>query len=163
MESEVRPFNSFNTPRVSQLSQRSNQFNLRTVRYTETDIERMSKDASFQNFSFTLEDKFGDNGLICVVILEKTDPETLFIDTWFMSCRVLKRGMEHFTLNTLVDYAQQNGFKKIIGEYIPTAKNGMVEDHYTRLGFSDMEDPSRHLFNLSVEDYKKKECFIKAI
>src|SRR5690554_147934 len=130
MESEVRPFNSFNMPRVSQLSQRSNQFNLRTIRYTEADIERLSGDPGFQNFSFTLTDKFGDNGLICVVILEKKNNETLFVDTWFMSCRVLKRGMEHFTLTTLVDYAQQNGFRNIIGESIPTVKNSMVKKHY---------------------------------
>lgn len=163
MKSEVRPFNSFNTPRVSQLSQRSNQFNLRTVRYTEADIERMSTGDNFQNFSFTLTDKFGDNGLICVVILEKKDKETLFIDTWFMSCRVLKRGMEHFTLNTLVDYAKQNGIKNIVGEYIPTAKNSMVKDHYVNLGFSQVEDSARHLFNLEVDNYKMKECYITTI
>jgi len=162
MESEVRPFNSFNTPRVSQLSQRSNQFNLRTVRYTEADIERMSTDDNYQNFSFTLTDKFGDNGLICVVILEKKDKETLFIDTWFMSCRVLKRGMEHFTLNTLVDYAQQNGFRNIIGEYIPTVKNSMVKKHYQQLGFRQIDDPTRHLFNLEVATYEMKECYITA-
>lgn len=163
MESEVRPFNSFNTPRVSQLSQRSNQFNLRTIRYTEADIERLSGDPGFQNFSFTLTDKFGDNGLICVVILEKKNNETLFVDTWFMSCRVLKRGMEHFTLNTLVDYARQNGFKHIVGEYVPTAKNSMVKDHFIQLGFNQIGDSTRHLFNLEVDNYKMKECYITAI
>lgn len=65
--------------------------------------------------------------------------ETLFVDTWFMSCRVLKRGMEHFTLNTIVDYAKANGYKRIIGEYLPTAKNKMVEHHYESLGFTRME------------------------
>ncbi len=163
MESEVRPFNSFNMPRVSQLSQRSNQFNLRTIRYTEADIERLSGDPGFQNFSFTLTDKFGDNGLICVVILEKKNNETLFVDTWFMSCRVLKRGMEHFTLNTLVDYARQNGFKHIVGEYVPTAKNSMVKDHFIQLGFNQIGDSTRHLFNLEVDNYKMKECYITAI
>jgi len=163
MESEVSPFNSFNRPRVSQLSQRSNQFNLRTVRYTEADIERLSKEDNFQSFSFTLSDKFGDNGLIGVVILEKMNPGTVFIDTWFMSCRVLKRGMEHFTLNTLVAYAKQNGFRNIMGEYIPTQKNNMVEDHYLQLGFTRIEDPTRHLYNLEVEHYEMKECYIRAI
>lgn len=163
MESEVRSFNSFNTPRVSQLSQRSNQFNLRTVRYTEAEIEKISKDPSFHSFSFTLTDKFGDNGLICVVILEKKSEETIFIDTWFMSCRVLKRGMEHFTINSLVAYAKQNGFKNIVGEYIPTAKNSMVKEHYINLGFVPIEDPTRHLFTLGVENYEMKECYITAI
>lgn len=162
MESEVRPFEHFNIPRVSQLSQRSNQFNLRTIRYTEADILRLSEDADYQNFSFTLTDKFGDNGLICVIILKKKDKETLFIDTWFMSCRVLKRGMENFTLNTIVDYAKDNGFKRIIGEYIPTAKNKMVASHYPQLGFRAINDQNQFIFNLNVDNYENKACYITA-
>jgi len=115
MVSVVEPFNKFNTPRVAQLSQRSNQFNLRTIRYTEGDIEAMSKDDDVIGLTFTLEDKFGDNGLICVVILKKVDAEALFIDTWFMSCRVLKRGMEDFTLNTIVEVAKSKGYKRVSG------------------------------------------------
>ena len=160
MKSEVKGFDSFNIPRVAQLSQRSNQFNLRTVRYTDDQIKAMREDDSYACFSFTLEDKFGDNGLICVVILKKVDKETLFIDTWFMSCRVLKRGMENFTLNTIVDYAIANGFKTIVGEYIPTAKNGMVENHYTALGFIPMQDENRRLFRLDTENYKYRNCHI---
>ena len=161
MLSTVEGFTPFNTPRVAQLSQRSNQFNLRTVRYTDGDIERMEADDAFKCFSFTLEDKFGDNGLICVVILKKENEEDLFVDTWFMSCRVLKRGMEAFTLNTVVEYARANGFKRIIGEYIPTAKNAMVEGHYPSLGFEPVADDSRRLFALVVEAYSEKECFIR--
>ena len=161
MLSTVEGFTPFNTPRVAQLSQRSNQFNLRTVRYTDGDIERMEADDAFKCFSFTLEDKFGDNGLICVVILKKENEEELFVDTWFMSCRVLKRGMEAFTLNTVVEYARANGFKRIIGEYIPTAKNAMVEGHYPSLGFEPVADDSRRLFALDVEAYSEKECFIR--
>lgn len=163
MVSEIRPFNNFNTPRVSQLSQRSNQFNLRTVRYTEADIERLSSDNTFHNFSFTLTDKYGDNGLICVIIMEEKDNETLFIDTWFMSCRVLRRGMENFTLNTIVNYAKENGYKNIIGEYIPTAKNQMVEKHYTDLGFEDISSNGKNLFSLNTDTYTEKEAFITSI
>ena len=160
MTSEVKGFDSFNTPRVAQLSQRSNQFNLRTVRYTDDQIKAMGEDDGYACFSFTLEDKFGDNGLICVVILKKLDDETLFVDTWFMSCRVLKRGMENFTLNTIAEYAKENGFKSIIGEYIPTAKNRMVEDHYPGLGFSPMSDSERKLFSLNVLEYDPQKCHI---
>src|SRR5690554_6280002 len=163
MKSEVTPFNSFNTPRISQLSQRSNQFNLRTVRYTEAEVKLMSKDEDSHTFSFTLTDKFGDNGLICVVILKKKDDETAFIDTWFMSCRVLKRGMENFTLNTIVEYARGKGFKNIMGEYIPTSKNSMVQNHYTLLGFIEVDDPEHNYFNLDVDKYEKKESYITAI
>ena len=161
MVSEVRGFDSFNIPRVAQLSQRSNQFNLRTVRYTEDEVRKMGEDPEFACFSFTLADKFGDNGLICVVILEKRDDATLFVNTWFMSCRVLKRGMEAFTLNTLVAYAREHGFKRIVGEYLPTAKNGMVADHYRRLGFSPLPEAPQRLFALDVEACQPLECHIE--
>jgi FkbH-like protein len=134
MVSEVMPFDSFTAPRVAQLSQRSNQFNLRTVRYTEDDINRIMTSDGYLTRTFTLHDKFGDSGLVCAVILAKREG-ILFIDTWFMSCRVLKRGMEAFTLNTIAELARENGFKVVAGEYLPTAKNGMVRDHYKRLGF----------------------------
>lgn len=161
MVSEVRGFDSFNMPRVAQLSQRSNQFNLRTVRYTEDEVSHMGDDPHYKCFSFTLADKFGDNGLICVVILEKQDAETLFVNTWFMSCRVLKRGMEVFTLNTLVRYARENGFKRLIGEYLPTAKNGMVAEHYPRLGFSPLPEAPGRLFVLDVDTYQPGACYIE--
>ncbi|MDE6098640.1 MAG: HAD-IIIC family phosphatase [Muribaculaceae bacterium] len=137
MKATTEEFNPFNTPRVAQLTQRSNQFNLRTVRYNEDDIRAIAGNRDrFATFAFSLNDKYGDNGLISVVILEKKDSETLFIDTWLMSCRVLKRGMERYVTNEIVRYAAENGFKRIIGEYIPSAKNKMVEEHYPSLGFS---------------------------
>lgn len=157
MVSLIEPFNKFNTPRVAQLSQRSNQFNLRTVRYTEADIERIGNDKNYASFSFTLEDKFGDNGLICVIILKKENKLTLFIETWLMSCRVLKRGMENFVLNTITTFAKEKGFTYLKGEYIPTAKNEMVKDHYKNLGFS--EDGKYWL--LDAKQYKNRKCFIK--
>lgn len=161
MVSEVKGFDAFNTPRVAQLSQRSNQFNLRTVRYTEDEITAIENNGDYATFSFTLADKFGDNGLICVIILKKQDKETLFVDTWFMSCRVLKRGMENFTLNTIVEYAKNNGFKYIIGEYLPTLKNKMVEEHYPRLGFTKVEGSETAQYILNVEEYVNRECYIE--
>ena len=160
MVSVVSGFNAFNTPRVAQLSQRSNQFNLRTVRYTEADIEAYGKDPDVIDLSFTLEDKFGDNGLIAVIIMKPQDTETLFVDTWFMSCRVLKRGMENFTLNTMVEAARQKGYKRIIGEYLPTPKNKMVEGHYPSLGFEKLEG-TRYV--LDVEQYQPRECYIREV
>jgi len=159
MVSTVSGFTKFNTPRVAQLSQRSNQFNLRTIRYTEADIEKMAADPDAIDLSFTLEDKFGDNGLIAVIIMKKQDEETLFVDTWFMSCRVLKRGMENFTLNTMVEYAKAKGYKKIIGEFIPTPKNKMVEMHYLNLGFSRMV-PETNKYVLDLTTYAPKKCYI---
>jgi len=161
MISVVSGFTKFNTPRVAQLSQRSNQFNLRTIRYTDADVETMAEDPEVIDLSFTLEDKFGDNGLIAVVILKPQDSRTLFIDTWFMSCRVLKRGMENFTLNTIVERARKAGYKRIVGEYIPTNKNKMVEQHFPSLGFKRVEGAQTDLYELDVESYQLRECYIK--
>ena len=161
MTSVVSGFNKFNTPRVAQLSQRSNQFNLRTVRYTEADIEALGQNPDVIDLSFTLEDKFGDNGLIAVIIMKKQDEETLFIDTWFMSCRVLKRGMEDFTLNTMVEAAHEKGYKRIVGEYLPTPKNKMVENHYPSLGFQKLEGTPTAQYVLDVEQYQPRENYIK--
>lgn len=157
MLSLVESFNKFNTPRVAQLSQRSNQFNLRTVRYTDADIERLIMSKDNFTFSFTLEDKFGDNGLICAIILQQENSDVLFIDTWFMSCRVLKRGMENFVLNTVVDFAKENGFAMLKGEYLPTAKNEMVKDHYPNLGFE--EQPNGN-WELNLNKYENRKSFI---
>jgi len=157
MVSLVEPFNKFNTPRVAQLSQRSNQFNLRTVRYTEADIERLSASDQHYTFSFTLEDKFGDNGLICVLILHIEDDETLFIDTWFMSCRVLKRGMENFVLDTIINFEKEKGFVYLKGEYLPTAKNEMVKAHYQTLGFTNKNEH----WSLNINEHQNRKTFIK--
>ena len=161
MVSVVSGFTKFNTPRVAQLSQRSNQFNLRTIRYTDADIEALANDPNVIDLSFTLEDKFGDNGLIAVIIMKPLDKETLFVDTWFMSCRVLKRGMENFTLNTMVEKAKTAGYKKIVGEYLPTAKNKMVENHYTGLGFTKLGGADYAQYELIVDEYQPKECYIE--
>jgi FkbH-like protein len=158
MVSVVEGFTPFNTPRVAQLSQRSNQFNLRTVRYTDGEIAALGASDKHVCLSFTLEDKFGDNGLICVIIMEKRDDKTLFVDTWFMSCRVLKRGMENFTLNTMVEFAKEQGFERIVGEYIPTLKNGMVKEHYPNLGFKAIGE---NLYELDVNAYEPRECYIE--
>ena len=163
MVSEVKGFDKFNTPRVAQLSQRSNQFNLRTVRYTDADIEALANDPNVIDLSFTLEDKFGDNGLIAVVIMKPQDKETLFVDTWFMSCRVLKRGMENFTLNTMVEKAKSAGYKRIVGEYLPTVKNGMVKEHYPNLGFTKIEGAETDQYELLVDSYNNRECYITTL
>jgi FkbH-like protein len=157
MVSEVKGFNKFNIPRVVQLILRSNQFNLRTVRHSETDIEHIVNSPDYFPLTFTLADKFGDHGLISVVILKKQSDDTLFIDTWIMSCRVLKRTMENFVLNRIVEIARDAGFKKITGEYIPTKKNQLVKDHFSKLGFTAMGD----IWELNVNDFTDNDTFIK--
>ncbi len=155
MVSVVQPFNSFTIPRVSQLTQRSNQFNLRTIRYTEEEIKKMCSSKEYFTVSYTLEDKYGDYGLISVLILKK-DRLSLFIDTWIMSCRVLKRTMECFVLNSIVELARINGYHYIIGEYLHTSKNDLVRDHYKDLGFI----PERDKWKLDVSSYQNKTNYI---
>lgn len=157
MEGNVSAFEEFYYPRIAQLTQRSNQFNLRTIRYTEEDIARLAKDTSCLTLYFTLKDRFGDYGLVSVVILKERD-EAFFVDTWLMSCRVLKRGMEEFVMNAMVDAAKKNGYSKIIGEYIRTPKNAMVEHLYEDMGF---EAIGENQYCLEVESYINKQTFIK--
>jgi len=157
MLSVIEPFNKFNIARIAQLSQRSNQFNLRTVRYSESQIEAIAKSGNNFTFSFGLEDKFGDHGLISVIIIKVESETVLFIDSWFMSCRVLKRGMEQFALNTIADFGKKNGFHYLKGQYIATAKNRLVKDHYIHLGFAPIDD----YWVLNLNSYQKRECFIK--
>jgi FkbH-like protein len=159
MFSLVEPFNKFNIPRVAQLSQRSNQFNLRTVRFTESDLNSLSMSEDYFTFVFNLEDKFGDNGLISVVILQVHNKATIFINSWFMSCRVLKRGMENFVLNTLVTFALKNGFTTLKGQYIKTPKNEMVKNHYKHLGFQ--QDIDSDYWILNTANYINNKTFIK--
>ncbi len=156
MVSECKPFDSFSVPRVSQLTQRSNQFNLRTQRYSESDVQKITESDEYITRSFTLEDKFGHNGLISLIIMKK-QPQGLFIDTWIMSCRVLKRTMENFVLNSIAALARNSGYEKLIGEFLPTSKNKMVKDHYKELGFKE----SNGLWELVVKNYTDKKTFIK--
>ncbi len=156
MRSVAEPFNKFNAPRVAQLSQRSNQFNLRTLRYTREDIDWLILSPDHFTFAFTLEDKFGDYGLISVVVLQKEKTKTLFIENWFMSCRVLNRGMEQFVMNTILSFAKKNEYTQIKGEYAATAKNEMVRDHYENLGFIK----SGNSWILKVAEYENKKCYI---
>ncbi len=160
MQSMVREITPFDVQRVSQLSQRSNQFNLRTVRYTIADIERIMNSEKYVHYVVYLEDNFGEYGLINIVILEKIDDSSLFIDTWVMSCRVANRGLEEFIANKIVDDARSKGFSTIVGEYLPTKKNMPVKDHYRKLGFVE-NDGKWYLeidnFNPLITTIKQKE------
>jgi FkbH-like protein len=157
MVSAVKPFDDFSLPRVAQLTQRSNQFNLRTIRYTVADIDRLRQAGDHVTLSFQLEDKFGDHGLIGLIILKQLDGTTAFIDTWIMSCRVLKRGMEEFIVNQMVREARARGLKRLLGEYIPTSKNGMVGNLYRDLGFA----PCDGKWVLDLESFTELKTFIR--
>ena len=156
MTALIQPINTFTLPRAAQLTQRSNQFNLRTIRYTEEQIRLILEDRNKFTLTVSLQDKFGDYGLISLLIAEKKNEGDLFIDTWIMSCRVLKRKVEQLVLNEIVTLAKAQNFKRITGEYIPTQKNGLVKDHFELLGFTS----EKSQWTLSTEGYENKITFI---
>ena len=156
MTAIAKPFDKFQVPRIAQLTQRSNQFNLRTSRYSEKEIQDIMTSDDHMTFYTALKDKFGDYGLISLQVMEKRGADSLFLDTWIMSCRVLKRDVEKFVLNELVLIAKKEGIKTLIGERIPTKKNILVVDHYKDLGFVEKDG----LWYLDVESYKELEHYI---
>lgn len=158
MTAWVKPFEKMYYSRIAQLTQRSNQFNLRTIRYTESEIEEIARNDDFLTLYFCLKDKFGDHGLIGVMILEKKSKEELFIQEWLMSCRVLKRGMEEFIINKVIEIAGEEGYQKVIGEYIPTRKNEMVKNLYSDFGFKCVGERT---YEMSVKDYKLQKTYIE--
>lgn len=156
MTCEIQSFSTYNIPRSAQLLQRSNQFNLRTIRHTEQDLQNFASSDTHVSWTFSVDDQFGSYGLISLII-GKREGEELFIDTWVMSCRVLKRGVENLALNQIVQKAKKIGLKRIRGEYIPTPKNELVRDHYRNLGFTD---DGNGQWTLDVASYMQREHFI---
>ena len=161
MQAEIQAFQPVYYDRIAQLTGKTNQFNLTTRRYTRADIERMANDSHYITLYGRLSDKFGDNGLISVVIGEKRGQE-VHILLWLMSCRVLKRGMENAMLDALVANAQIAGCTKLIGYYYPTKKNKMVASLYQSFGFSDAgADGDGTMWKLSLEGYKPCRKYIE--
>ena len=145
MTARIGPITPATLERSVQLIHRSNQFNLTTRRHSAAVVQSVMEDGSWLSRTVSLRDKFGDNGLISV-FLARIAHDALVIDTWLMSCRVLKRGVEQFLLNHVALTARKQGLAAIKGEYIPTAKNGLVRDHYANLEFAQVgaSDESGH-------------------
>ncbi|MEI9951522.1 MAG: HAD-IIIC family phosphatase [Pseudomonadota bacterium] len=161
----VARFEPRDLPRIAQLIQRSNQFNLTTRRHSEAECEAMLNDeANYFPFSITVRDRFGDFGLINVVILRRQGG-MLEVDTFIMSCRVLQRGVEQLAMNKIFEQARRVGCTRVLGRYIPTAKNEMVRDFYERFGFGRIDAPEADgaLFGLDVVEYVPREIFIREV
>jgi FkbH-like protein len=136
MTIEFRPFDSVGRQRIAQLINKSNQFNLTTRRYTEAEVEAAQRDRACFTLQVRLTDRFGDNGMISVVVCRERGDAAWEIDTWLMSCRVLGRGVEAAVLRELLDHAREHGVRSLIGIYRPTDRNAMVREHYAKLGFA---------------------------
>lgn len=133
MVADFRPFDAVNRARIAQLINKSNQFNLTTRRYTEAQVAALEADPGKTTIQVRLVDRFGDNGMISVIVVDRATWE---IDTWLMSCRVLGRRMEEAVLGQIALAARAAGAATLTGRYIPSAKNRMVAEHYPRLGFA---------------------------
>ena len=161
MKAEIKVFKDAYLERITQLINKTNQFNLTTRRYTITDVEAMAKSDDFIALYGKLTDKFGDNGLISIVV-GKVDGKKCVIDTWLMSCRVLKRDMEFAMLDVLVKECRKRGLIEIYGQYIRTAKNSMVAKFYSDMGFKLLESSEAEgLWKLKISNFKNKELTIK--
>jgi FkbH-like protein len=158
------PFDAMGRQRITQLVNKTNQFNLTTRRYTEHDIADFGELAGAVTLQMRLTDTLGDNGIIGIVIAVPDSEETnvLRIDTWLMSCRVLGRQAEQATLNLLVQQAIEQGATALIGEYRRTDKNAMVSEHYARLGFSKISENEEGVtvWRLSLADFIPLSTFI---
>lgn len=135
MTAEIGPFVPVYMERITQLINKTNQFNLTTRRYTSAEVEAVANDPGFVTLYGRLTDKFGDNGLVSVLI-GRIVGDAVELDVWLMSCRVLNREMELAMFDALVEQCQVRGIRKIVGTYIPSKKNAMVAGHYRNLGFS---------------------------
>ena len=152
-------FDSAGMQRIVQLINKTNQFNLRTRRYSEPEVAGLLGDPNVVTLQLRLLDRFGDNGIIGAIVgkLDRYSAE-LTIETWLMSCRVLGRQVEQATLNLLVEAARERGATALVGEYIPTDRNAMVADHYEKLGFMPVEkgtEASR--WRLDLAGYRRFE------
>lgn len=164
MKAEIQSFQSVYLDRIAQLTNKSNQFNLTTLRCTRDEIEQMKGSDNYITLYGKLKDKFGDNGVVAVVIGKKKDEE-LDIILWLMSCRVLKRDLEIAMMDELVSKARQAGIQTIKGYYYPTKKNGMVKDFYGSQGFEKfLEDPAGNsVWRLDVEEYQGRNSVITIV
>jgi FkbH-like protein len=163
MELIAKGFDRVGLQRIVQLINKSNQFNLTTRRYTEQDVTAVMDDPDAFGLQLRLLDRFGDNGVIAVVIGRLQSNKDLLIDTWLMSCRVLGRQVEPTTLNLVVQRATRLGARRLVGEYIPTMKNAMVEDHYGKLGFTATQTDAagNRRAVLDLVGYTPAETFIQ--
>lgn len=157
MKAVIRPFEAVSMERITQLTNKTNQFNLTTRRVVQSEMERFGRDPGWITYSVRLHDRFGDHGLISVFFGEIRATQ-LIIEGWLMSCRVLKRGVEQALFAVVLEEARRRGVEEIIGIFRPTDRNALVRDMYGDLGFEKAaESASEILFRLEVANARSPE------
>lgn len=164
MTATIKKFEAVYIQRIAQLTNKTNQFNLTTKRFTEAEIREIANDEKYLKLYGKLEDKFGDNGVVSVIIGRQENID-LHLELWLMSCRVLKRGLEEAMLDELVDLCKEKSIKNIYGYYFPTAKNAMVKNLYSKFGFVKINenDKGDSVWKYKVADHIRKNNIIKII
>jgi len=135
-----RPFDAIGRSRITQLINKSNQFNLTTKRYTDAEVAQFESDPACFTLQVRLSDVFGDNGMISVVICRPRSPLEWEIDTWLMSCRVLGRGVERIVLQEILNHARAKGVRRLTGRDVPTERNAGVRVHYGEHGLRVVDE-----------------------
>ena len=135
MEAEIAPFDELHMPRIAQLVAKTNQFNLTTRRHSAERLQAFAADPACEHFYLRLRDRFGDHGLVGVLVAEQQG-DAMEIDTWLISCRVVGRTVERTMFERLCRAAAERGCSVVRGSYIATERNGLVEDLYEQLGAS---------------------------
>ena len=135
MALDVIPADVHNLPRIAQMTQKTNQFNLTTRRYSEADVQ-LRLDDGWRIYCMSVSDRFGDNGITGTIFLEPVDDVTVSIDTLLLSCRILGKGIEEAFFKTVLNLLRLDGYRKVIAVYLPTAKNSQTADFYERMGLT---------------------------
>ena len=153
----IEKANDFNIPRIAQMTQKTNQFNLTTKRYTESDI-RIRVEDGWDIFCISVSDRFGDNGITGCILLHQN-----VIDSFLLSCRILGKGIEYAFLNSVLAIMKNQGVRQISAKYIPTAKNIQVADFYDKCGFSvtslDKDGEKAYSLDLASADLSIKPYY----
>lgn len=161
IEVDMHRVRSSEIKRVSELCNKTNQFNLTTRRYSEADIREFTNSDNYDVYSVLTKDRFGDNGLIAAVICKRKNMSVI-IDSFFMSCRVMGRRIENAIVSNLIIYYSEKGMNQLVGEYIKSKKNSPVEKLYPELGFEEISE-NTWVFNLDRDIELKAENFFKNV
>ncbi len=152
-------------PRIAQLTQKTNQFNLTTYRYTESQINHFMVDKKHEVYAMFVKDKFGDNGLtgVCIAREDEKDPKNVILDSLLMSCRIIGRNIEFVYVSLIIKDLANKGYQTLIAKYIPTKKNALVEEFYDKVGLNLIQNiDGTKYYSLNIANFEtKKVNYIK--
>lgn len=146
LQLDITPADEHNLPRIAQMTQKTNQFNLTTRRYTEADVQKRLEQG-WRVYCMSVRDRFGDNGITGTIFLQPVDDVTMSIDTLLLSCRILGKGIEEAFVKTVFNLLRLDGYRRLEADYLPTARNGQTADFYDRMGMARSgtgEDGRKH-------------------